>query len=195
MNSIERVKAAVYFKKPDRVPVWKAGLADVLPLAMLPSKHWQPGQKENERGLFPFTGDDLVIKLRLWRWRRPDWAQAPQYRNWLTLPREEIDEWGVIWNREGKNASMGHPGRPALLDWTKYDEYISRYSPDPDDASRYSFFTRLSKLVGRRRYRMAILGFQGPFTTAHALRGFENFMMDHSLYPKQLKRLLIHIAD
>lgn len=65
MNSIERVKAAIHFRKPDRVPVYKAGLGDVFPMVMMPSKNWQPGHTADEKGLFPFHYDDMWIKFGL----------------------------------------------------------------------------------------------------------------------------------
>jgi len=195
MNSIERVRAALRFQRPDRAPVWKAGLGDVLPLPMLPAASWQPGHHPSERGLFPFVGDDKVIRWRLWRWDRPDWARFSHFHNFLTLPREEVDEWGGIWKREGRNESMGHPGRPGLPDWQDLDAHLDRYNPDPGDRSRYQLALRYNRLVGRNRYRMALLWFQGPFTTASIMRGFENFMTDHTLHPAELKRLLAVITD
>jgi hypothetical protein len=195
MNSIDRVRAAMRFERPDRVPVWKAGLGDVLPLPMFPPASWRPGHVSNEQGLFPFVGDDTCIKWRLWHWHRPEWARDPQYRNYLALPREEIDEWGAVWNREGKNMSMGHPGRPTLLDWKDLDEHLALYNPNPDDYSRYKIPLSYNRWVGRNRYRMALLFFQGPFTIAHTLRGFENFMMDRVLYPSEVKRILAFITE
>ncbi len=195
MNSIERVKAAIHFSSPDRVPVYKAGLGDVLPMPMMPSKNWQPGHNEKEAGLFPFHYDDRWIKLGLYRWKKPQWAKARAYKSWLRIPHEEIDEFGCIWNRDGNNTSMGHPGKPALPDWAGYDNYISSYSPEPDDKTRYIDFLRISKLVGARMYRMCQLGFQGPFTMAAAIRGFTNFMIDHRRNSENLKRLLNHLTD
>ncbi len=69
------------------------------------------------------------------------------------------------------------------------------HSPDPDDASRYALFVRLSRIFGRNRYRMSILGNQGPFTTAAAIRGFIPFLTDHRLNPGVLKKLLAHVAQ
>ncbi len=93
------MKAAIYFEKPDKVPVWKAGLGDIFPLVMMPPKSWQPGHDESEKGLFPHAGDDLVIKLGLWKWKKPEWAKAnPQYKGkkWLKVERDEVDEWGGV---------------------------------------------------------------------------------------------------
>ena len=194
MNSIDRVKAAIRFKGPDRLPVYRSGLGDVLPMAMLPSRRWRPGQAEHERGLFPYHQDDMVMKLGLWRWKRPWWARAPEYRDWLKLPREEVDEFGAIWNRDGGNTSLGHPGRPAIPDWSEYDSYMRRYAPDALDRSRYETFLRVGNLTGRRKYRMCILGGQGPFTMAHAIRGFTNFLVDHRRNPDELRRLLARIT-
>ncbi len=195
MNSIQRVKAAIHFKNPDRAPVYKAGLGDVFPMPMMPSKKWHAGHEEYEHGLFPFHNDDRWLKMGIFRWKKPEWAKAPEYKKWLKLRREEVDEFGVIWDREGKNASMGHPGRAILTDWADYDSYLEKYSPDPDDKTRYIDFIRIAKLVGARKYRMGQLGFQGPFTTAASIRGFTNFMMDHRRNPDELRKLLAHLTD
>jgi len=195
MNSIERVQAALRFQCPDRVPVWKAGLGDVLPLPMLPAKSWQPGHAPHERGLFPFVGDDTVVRWRLWRWRRPEWARFSAFRDYLRLPREEVDEWGAIWMREGRNRTMGHPGRPVLTSWDDFDLYLRRYQPHVEDRSRYAVALAYNRVVGPRRYRVANLWFQGPFTAAMGIRGFNNFMTDHHLHPEELRRLLDHITD
>ncbi|MCP4683438.1 MAG: hypothetical protein GY864_13990, partial [Desulfobacterales bacterium] len=145
--------------------------------------------------MFPYVGGiDQAIQFGIYKWKRPDWAKAPEYKKFLTIAREEVDEFGAIWNRDDHNGSIGHPGQPSLSDWADLDAYIGQYSPDAWDKSRYSFFVKLSRLFGRNKYRMAILGTQGPFTITSAIRGFENFMMDHSLYPNELRRLLDHVT-
>jgi hypothetical protein len=190
MNSIQRVKAAIHFTGPDRVPVFIPGLADVAPLVPLPPRQWRPGHAGDEEGLFPYVGDDLFVRFGLWRWKRPEWAKAPRFTNWMSISREEVDEWGVIWGRDGKAASIGHPIRAALVDWSRYDEYVARYDPDPADRSRYRFFAAASRILARRRYRMAILDNLGPFSLASNIRGFNDFLIDHRKNPQQLKRLL-----
>ncbi|MHA1758000.1 MAG: hypothetical protein ACTSVV_14605, partial [Promethearchaeota archaeon] len=67
MNSIERVEAALNFDSPDKVPVWDTtftegnNISNVFTLINTPSKNWQPGWREEEKGLFPHPGDDLLI--------------------------------------------------------------------------------------------------------------------------------------
>jgi hypothetical protein len=190
MNSIERVKAAIHFAGPDRVPLFIPGLADVAPLVPLPPKGWRPGHAADEEGLFPYVGADQLVRFGLWRWKRPGWAAAGRHAYWLSMPREEIDEWGVIWGRDGKANSIGHPVRPALADWSRYDEYAARYDPDPSDRSRYRLFAAGAGILARRRYRMAILDNLGPFSAAANIRGFNNFLIDHRKHPRELRRLL-----
>jgi hypothetical protein len=194
MNSIERVKAALRFKGPDRAPVWKAGVADVLPLAPMPAREWRPGWADNERGRYPYLNGADLVKYRLWRWDAPEWARGPEHRDWFRKPHQEVDEWGVVWDLAAGASSIGHPGPAALTDWGDYEAYIDQYSPRADDPSRYALAARYARVLGRRRYRMAIFAGQGPFTIAHALRGFENFMTDHALHPAPLARLLAHLT-
>ena len=84
MNSIERVKAALRFKGPDRAPVWRVGGGDVFVLAMIPPKSWNPGYADNEQGMFPYVGGiDEAIKFGLYRWKRPKWARTPENKKFL----------------------------------------------------------------------------------------------------------------
>jgi len=195
MNSIERVKAALHFSDPDRVPLFSQNLkTDVLPLAMLPSKDWHPGHISEEKGLFPHPMDDFVINLGLYKWKKPEWAKIPKYKrnNWLNHPREEIDEWGCIWNRSGGNQTMGHPGRASMSDWNDLDTYLEKHTPDPSDRSRYSLFLKLNKLtrlLGLKKYRIAVLGHVGPSQTASMIRGFSTYLVDHAKHPKNCRCL------
>jgi hypothetical protein len=134
MNSKDRVKAAIFFNDPDKVPVFDRVLGDVLPLPLIHSKNWKPGWNEGEEGLFPHVRG-------AYNWDRPDWVEKnPEYKgsNWRKIPHEEIDEWGCIWNMKGNDKDMGHPGRASLLNWKDYEEYISKYTPDPDDKSTWT---------------------------------------------------------
>jgi hypothetical protein len=83
MKPVDRVKAALHFTGPDRIPVFNMmGLFnlifrnDVYPMNVMPPKTWQPGWAEDEVGLFPHF--DLPLG---WKWKPPNWVQTPQYRN------------------------------------------------------------------------------------------------------------------
>jgi len=162
-------------------------------MAKVPSKKWQPSHKENQKGLFPHLSSELIIKSQLWTWERPDWAKDPKYENWQKLEREEIDEWGTIWRRGGVK-TMGHPGRPSLLNYDNLDEYLKNYTPILNDVDSYSFFLKLSKTIGKNKYRMALLDL-GPLHIAANMRGFTNFLSDHRRNKKELKQLLEYLTD
>lgn len=199
MNSIERVEVALNFGCPDKVPTWSIGSdTDIFVQIMVPPKKWRPGWSEDESGLFPHSGDDMLIQSGLWKWIMPDWAKNnPKYRKnkWLKIPRDEIDPWGTIWNRTGKNTSMGHPGRPTLNDWSKLYNHLTKYTPDPLDESRYTAFIEMTKQYGQEKYRLAMLGLMGPFQMAQNMRGFTNFLIDHRRNPKELNGLLSHLTE
>ena len=199
MNSIERVEAALNFESPDKVPTWGLGnISDIFVQIMVPSKDWKPGWDEEEKGLFPHSGDDMLIQSGIYKWEMPDWAKNdPKYKKnkWLKAPREEIDQWGTIWNRTGKNTSMGHPGRPTLPDWSKLDNHLEKYTPDPFDKSRYETFLKMSEQFAKEKYRLAMLNLMGPFQMAQNMRGFTNFLIDHKKNPNELKQLLAHLTD
>ena len=67
MNSRERVKAALYFNNPDRVPFWHMVGGDIIPLPLTYSENWRPGMNEGEERLFPHVRG-------YFNWDRPDWA-------------------------------------------------------------------------------------------------------------------------
>ena len=89
MNSIERVKAALNFEGPDKVPIWKLGRqeGDVFTMIRIPSKKWQPGHHENEKGLFPHPNIDFIIHTNLWTWDKPNWAIDPKYKKFRRITR------------------------------------------------------------------------------------------------------------
>lgn len=192
MNSIERVKAALNFTNPDKVPIWKfSSGSDVYALFSLPSKNWRPGHVKDEIGLFPHGTEDL-IRYGLWKWDKPEWAKNPRYKDWQNLRREEIDEFGTIWIKSGIN-TMGHPGRPSLLDYSKLDEYFEKYTPNFNEKNRYSFSIRTSMEKAKDKYRMCSLGL-GPFQIASQMRGFNEFLVDHYKKKNELKKLLDYLT-
>jgi len=186
MNSKELVKAALYFNKPERVPVFYDVRGDVCPLLTQYSKDWKPGWEEGEENLFPH------VRVG-YNWDKPLWVKKnPEYDGdkWKSIPHEEIDEWGCIWNLRGNDKNMGHPGRAPINDWEEYDAFIKTYNPDPMDKSRYEFALELKKSFGKDRYRMVVIADFGPFQRASTIRGFSKFLIDHRKNPEMVKRSL-----
>jgi uroporphyrinogen-III decarboxylase len=200
MNSIERVRAALHFTGPDKIPIWGFKSSDVYPLIMVPSENWQPGNLNEEKGLFPHAILDELIMGGLWNWKKPAWAKNnPNYEGlkWFNEEREEIDMWGCIWNRKGgEKTSMGHPGRPSLTNWSHMDKYLEKYAPDPYDKSQFSpFFLDPAKTYQKKKYKICCLGHLGPFGTGANMRGFSNFLIDHQKHPEEVKRLLSYLTE
>lgn len=190
MNSKERVKAALYFNNPDKTPVFNIISGDILPLPLIYSTNWKPGMEVEEENLFPHTKSAT-------NWDRPDWAKKAEFEGnkWRTLPHEEIDEWGCIWNMQGNDKNQGHPGRASLPDWKDFEIYFSKYTPDPTDKSRFKLALELKKIEDPEKYRVILPMYHGPSQLASYIRGFNNYLIDHKKNPTQLKRLLEQIAD
>lgn len=184
MKSRERVGRALNFDKPDRVPIFKIPLSDFFPLFAIHSKKWQP----DERNVYPHLMSPALLKLRLYRWKRPNWAP----RNWRKLDREEVDEWGCYWNvRMSAKHTMGTPGRPRFVTWDDMEDWTL---PDPHEKARYKLFNRLSKLFARNKYRLAMLDPLFVHRITY-LRGFNNFLTDHRRHPNKIHELVKRIKE
>ena len=191
MNSKERVKAALRFMNPDKVPVFNLAAGDAYPIVITPSKNWKPGWNNEEEGLFPHIRGS-------YKWDKPPWAQDnPLYEgnNWRSIPHEEIDEWGNIWNMKGNDTDMGHPGRASLVDWDDYDSYIKKYNPDADDKTRFSLAHSMQNSAGNDLYNLLLFPTQGPSHMVSAMRGFSNYLVDHAKHPQELGRALEFVAE
>ncbi|MFX1298685.1 MAG: uroporphyrinogen decarboxylase family protein [Promethearchaeota archaeon] len=184
MKGKERVKRALNFDKPDRIPKYKLLFGDVISLNNLPPKSWQP----NERGVYPHSANELLRKLRLYRWKRPDWAP----KDWWKHEREEIDEWGCYWNKTENDLTMGHPGRPAIDTWDKLETWEG---PDAANPKVYSFTNALSKIFFRRYKTGVVHDFIYIMNRVSMLRGFSNLLIDHRRNPEKVHQLTKKVAD
>lgn len=178
MTSKERVKRAIEFNDPDRIP---HRFYDIIPIINTTPLSWQPPD-----GYYPYV-QTHDVQFGGWRWnKRRDTA-------WLKEDRTAIDEFGVIW-RANATASMGEPVKGPLSDgWHLLDDFRL---PDMRDESRLRAFKKLLKLVNPDRY---ILGCDntslGPWELFRHLRGFENAMMDLIEHPNEVHHLLSMITD
>ena len=191
MNSKERVKAAIRFQNPDKVPTFNLVSGDIYPLPVTHSESWQPGWNEGEEDLFPH------IRTGYPNWKRPEWAKNPNYEgnNWKSIPHEEVDEFGCIWNMQGNDKNMGHPGRASLLSWDYLDEYFSKYTPDASDRSRYNAAYILLNNLNDEKYTILLFNCFGPSQVVAAMRGFDRYLIDHKKHPAELKKALKVVAE
>jgi hypothetical protein len=191
MNSKERVKAALNFKNPDKVPIFKLVSGDVYPFPITHSKNWHPGWNKGEENLFPH------LRAGYETWNRPNWAKIPKYEgnNWKKIPHEEIDEWGCLWRMQGNDKNMGHPGRPSLLNWDDLDDYLLKYTPDASDKSRYEAARILLKNLDEEKYTILLFNCFGPSQVVAAMRGFDTYLIDHRRHEYKLKQALKAVAD
>jgi Uroporphyrinogen decarboxylase (URO-D) len=195
MNSFKRVKAAINFTGPDRIPRFKSLFDDIMPITLFPSKSWHPGYTEYEKDCFPFYNPELFRFMH--RWNRPEWAKVEAFKRykWLKLPHLAVNEHGTKYELSGKGDTLGHPVNIGPIDdYTKIDWYKKTYCPDYSDDSRvrfrrsYKFYTSLMK-----KYRLGILSSYGPFQIAQEIRGFQNFITDPYKHPEELKDLIDYL--
>jgi uroporphyrinogen decarboxylase len=181
VNSRERVRRAIAFEKPDRVPYVGFTLAtDLFPMIQLTPSSWQPKEP-----YMPYVSS-LELALRLWRSKR----KLP--KGWIQTKHQAIDEWGIVWERFGTFTTQGQVIEPAIKTW---DDLPNLKVPDPRDPARYSTFTKLGKLLGGKKFKTGSLAGHFLFEMFHFLRGWENSMRDIVRPPKQAGELLDTLCD
>lgn len=102
---------------------------------------------------------------------------------------ETIDEWGCTWRRSAqKNMGqvVGHP----LEQWSALDTFDY---PDPDDPAWYEGMDRRLEGTGDTYVLTSI--FMLLFERLHALRGFENVLMDLYLERERVENLADAIVE
>ncbi len=176
MTGRERVRRAVEFEGPDRVPRQKR---DFWFLFHVPPMSWQPPD-----GYYPYVHPGAV-QSRAWRWKKRKDSK------WLKEDRIAIDEFGTVWKASGRT-SLGETLKGPLQDgWELLEDYKL---PDMKDWDRFKGPAALSRLVGGGRYRLGV-DVNSIWERFRFLRGFENAMMDLVQHPDEVHRLLDMITD
>jgi len=155
MTSRERVHRAIGRKAVDRVP-YSFDLTSRI-AAMLAQRY---GVLEEELPLF--LGDDLL------------YVSGDEIAESSASPGVMLDHFGVLWDRSGKNQTIG--------DWGT----ILRYPLPEPGFGGYVFpcganpgiFAGLDSAVLRKQDRFVVLHMTGLFDICWHLRGFENYMAD-----------------
>lgn len=157
MDSKERVRAALAFEEPDRVPV----SADYVP-EIKKKLRQMVGDEEQDLGIT--MGNDMVFTCH---------GFATGY--YLKDDPEYYDEWGCKW-KYIQNPTGSYPEvieRP-LKDERKLDSYRI---PNPHDDKRYSSSRQIIKRYGKDYWIVGSIPCS-IFEVSWGLRGFEKFMVD-----------------
>lgn len=182
MESKERVRRAIRFEGPDRVPVLSLGSIynDVGTFMELPPRGWNAPE-----GYYPYVNGDFFMKMGLWN-------PTQQYpKGWMDRPHMSRDEWGTVWEMDGgKFTTLGAFREAPIKDWNDLETWKA---PDPHDQSRYLTLQKAKQLfVGK--YTVGVIQYFG-FTRLWLLRGFENMMMDFYDHPDKVAELTNRLAD
>jgi len=167
MNSRERIKRAIRFERPDRIPIAHA----VLPAAQL-----KYGKALNEL-LTEFREDlgwDYLPDQPPERW-------SPQYRRGLN-----VDDFGTVWRVEWPGI-CGIPVGWPIPDLDRYEEYLwpKDFMAGPPAERHYS--GHMCGYDARWYARGAWIVY---FEQLQQLRGMENLLMDIASESKPLLRLM-----
>jgi len=167
MNSRERVKRAIRFQKPDRIPISHA----VLPAAQL-----KYGQALNE----------ILAEFREdfgWDYRTdlPPEKFPPQYKRGLNC-----DDFGTVWRVEWEGV-CGIPVEWPIPDLGRYDEYLwpKDFTAGPPAGRQYS-----GHMCGYDKRWYARGSWITFFEQLQQLRGMENLLVDIASESKEFLRLL-----
>jgi uroporphyrinogen decarboxylase len=172
MNSRERVRRAVHFGKPDRVPISHA----VLPAAQLKYGGALDEILAEFRDDFGWDGlDDL-----------PYAKFPPQYKQGLNR-----DDFGTVWRVEWPGL-CGIPVEWPIPDLDRYGEYVwpSIFAAGPPQGRQYS-----GHRAGYDDRWYARGGWFTYFEQLQQLRGMQNLMMDLAAEPPALLRLMDDLLD
>jgi len=172
MDSRERVKRAIKFQKPDRLPISHA----VLPAAQL-----KYGEALNEI-LAEFRDD--------FGW---DYMEDLPVEDYPALYKKglQADDFGVVWQNEW-DGICGIPVGNPIKDLDRYDEFRwpEVFTAGPPSGRLYS--GHMEGYDSRWYARGAWIVY---FEQLHYLRGFENFFMDIAEESKNFYRLLDDLLE
>jgi uroporphyrinogen decarboxylase len=171
MNSRERVRRAIHFDTPDRIPIAHG----VLPAAQL-----QYGAAL-EAILADYPDD--------FGWAYTDDLPPEQYPT-RYQPGQQRDAFGTLWQSE----ALGMSGIPIAFPLAEWDAYAGYEWPEPDatPAAGRLHSAHLEGCDARWYARGGVIKF---FEQLEQLRGMQNFLMDIALEPPGYRRLIDDMLD
>lgn len=176
MGRKERVKRAMEFRGPDRVPHQKK---DFWFLFHVPAQTWQPPEP-----FYPYV-HPWAVQTGAWKWKKR------RDQKWLQDDRIAMDEFGTVWKTSGRT-SLGETVKGPLEEgWHLLDHYRL---PDMKDWSRFALSAKWSRRLAGDRYRLGV-DVNSVWERYRFSRGFENALSDLVLNPEPVHRLLELITD
>ncbi len=170
MTSRERVKRAIHFQGPDKVP------------------HFLPDGEEND-----------ILWLWLERPQdRQEWAPIPgaggDSPGRTQGGQRKIDAWGVVWERTNEE-TFGEAVEWPFAEVTRHRE---RGFPEMNDP-RYYEAARLriaeNERLANPKYCLGVMPFSSLNEGTHNIMGLQNMFLAYYEHPTELKELIGRLAD
>lgn len=167
MTSRDRVKRAINFQGPDRIP------------------HYLPDGKENDiLWAAPWTvGAGLGP------------SDVQPWTNFGDVDRR-IDAWGVTWERSAnRSGDMGQAKQYAVRDIRQHGEYQFPDRNNPAYYVNHKKAIAENNQSVNPKYVLGVLGFSSLNEGIHNIMGLENMFLSYYEFPDELKALIARFAD
>ena len=203
ISCYERVKRAIEFKNPDRIPI----MHSILPGAWMKYgdklynivKNYPADLVKNDVILSSIQSASCgytIVENISDKYVFVDDFSYIEPRNFMYGPKSGSgtmqDEWGCLWEKSDPGIVgqvVGHP----LQNWDDWQHYKF---PDPKALWRWDVTEIKAKIKISRKFNKYIIGYAGNlFEKIQWLRGFENTMFDIGLNPEIIKKLCDRITE
>jgi uroporphyrinogen decarboxylase len=168
MISKDRVKKAVHFEGPDKVP------------------HFLPDGRENDliwAAAWNVGGNPGNVSKKPWT----D-IEGTDFQ-------EHIDAWGVQWQRHKSDSGKGEAKRYPITDITKQAEYAFPNLNHPDYFEAVRQVVVKNNKSENPKYVLGVAPFSSLNEGTHNIRGLDNMFMDYYTHPDDLKALIARLAE
>jgi len=167
ITSRERVKKAIHFQAPDKVPHY---LPDGLENDLIWAAPWTTDQDFRCPDIQPWTKVDCIY--------------------------ERIDCWGVTWQRAGgDDGNMGQAKRYPIQDITRQQEYVfpAMNNRSLYEGTRKAIID--NNLTDNPKYVLGVMRFGSLNEGVHNIHGLQSMFMNYFDHPADLKALIGRFAE
>jgi hypothetical protein len=168
MTSKERVRKAVRFQGPDKVP------------------HFLPDDKENDL----FWAAPWNVGGNPGNVSRKGWTRIEG-----TDFQEHIDAWGVVWHRHITDSGKGEAKVYPIKDITRQEQYEFPNLNHPGYFDAVGKVVERNNASDNPQYILGVAPFASLNEGTHNIRGLQNMFMDYYTDPDDLKALIRRLAD